>query len=347
MKEVMIMECFCLEKVIIENNDYKKLKEIKAFLEKQGLRLDSNVEYTVTLYEEDKIIATGSFEDRILKCIAVDDNYKGIGLSNEIVSELVNEEYRRGNNHFFIYTKPKNYRLFEDLGFYKVGEVPGKVILLENTPYGIKGFVENIKKKKVEGKTVSAVVVNCNPFTLGHKYLIEKASKESDVVHVFVVWEDKSVFPSEVRYRLVEEGLQHLDNIVLHKGEDYIISNATFPSYFIKKQDEVVKIHSLLDIELFAKYIVPALGINRRYVGEEPLCPVTNVYNSTMKEILPKHRVEVIEVPRMAIGSDVTSASRVRKLIKEHKLTEVKSLVPDTTYNFLCSKEAVPILSRI
>lgn len=341
------MEYLNLEEAIIEKNDFKRLKEVEEFLLKQELRFDKSIEYTVAVYDEGKMIATGSFEDRILKCIAVDDNYKGMGISNKIVSDLINEEYRRGNSHLFIYTKPRNYGIFEDLGFYKVAEVTNKVILLENNPYGIRNFIEEIKKKKVDGKVISTVVVNCNPFTLGHKFLIEKASRESDIVHVFVVWEDKSVFPSKVRYELVKEGLQHLDNVVLHKGEDYIISRATFPSYFIKKQDEMVKIHSLLDIEIFIKYIVPALGINRRYVGEEPLCPVTNVYNSTMKEILPSHEVQVIEVPRMSIGKDVTSASRVRRLIKEHKLSEVKALVPDTTYKFLSSKEAVPILAKI
>lgn len=341
------MEYLNLEEAIIESNDFKRLKEVNEFLLKQELRFDKGIEYTVALYDREKIIGTGSFEDRILKCIAVDDKYKGMGISNKIISELVSEEYRRGNNHLFIYTKPRNYNIFNDLGFYKVAEVPNKVVLLENNPNGIKSFIENIKKKKVDGKIVSAVVANCNPFTLGHKYLIGKASRESDVVHVFVVWEDKSVFPSEIRYKLVQEGLQHLNNVVIHKGEDYIISSATFPYYFIKKQDEVVKIQSLLDIEIFTKYIVPALGVNRRYVGEEPLCPVSSTYNNIMKQRLPLCGVQVVEVPRMALDNEVTSASRVRKLIKEHKLVEVKTLVPDTTYKFLSSKEAIPILSKI
>ena len=264
------MEYLNLEEVIIEGNDFNSLREVEEFLSRQELRLDRGVEYTVALYDNEKIIAAGSFEGRILKCIAVDDNYKGMGISNKIISDLISEEYRRGNSHLFIYTKPRNYDIFKALGFYKIAEVSNKAALLENDSCGIKNFVEGIRNKKVDGKIVSAVVVNCNPFTLGHKYLIEKASRESDVVHVFVVWEDKSVFPSEVRYKLVEEGLKHLDNVIIYKGQDYIISSATFPSYFIKKKDEVVKIHSLLDIEVFNKYIVPALGINRRYVGEEP-----------------------------------------------------------------------------
>lgn len=341
------MEYLNLEEVIIEGNDYKKLNEVKNFLVNQGLRFDDNVEYTIALYDYDKIVATGSFDGKILKCIAVEESYKGMGISNKIVSNLINEQYRRGNNHFFVYTKPNNYKMFKDFGFYKIEEVPNKVLLLENDPNGIRSFLDKIQKKRVEGKIVSSVVVNCNPFTLGHKYLIEKASEESDVVHVFVVSEDKSVFSANVRYKLVEEGLRHLKNVVIHKGEEYIISSATFPSYFIKKLDEVVKIHTLLDIKIFAEYIVPTLGINRRYVGEEPSCEVTRTYNNTMKELLPRYNVEVIEVPRIGVGNNITSASRVRKLIKENNFLELKNLIPESTYKFLISAEANAIINKI
>lgn len=341
------MEYLNLEEVIIEGNDYKKLNEVKKFLINQDLRFDDNVEYTIALYDYDKIVATGSFEGKILKCIAVEDEYKGMGISNKIVSDLINEQYRRGNNHLFVYTKPNNYKMFKDFGFYKIQEVPNKVVLLENDPNGINGFLDRIQKKRVEGQIISSVVVNCNPFTLGHKYLIEKASEESDVVHVFVVSEDKSVFSANVRYRLVEEGLRHLKNVMIHKGEDYIISSATFPSYFIKKLDEVVKVHTLLDIKIFAEYIVPALGINRRYVGEEPSCEVTRTYNDTMKELLPNYTVEVIEVPRIGVGDTITSASRVRQLIKENNFLELKNLIPESTYKFLISEEAKAIINKI
>lgn len=341
------MEYLDLEVVIVEGNDYKKLNEVKEFLTRQGLRFDNNIEYTVALYENSKLIATGSFEGKILKCIAVDEDYKGMGISNKIVSELINEQYRRGNNHLFVYTKPKNYKMFKDFGFYKIEEVENKVLLLENDPKGISNYLDRIQKNRVKGKIISSVVVNCNPFTLGHKYLIEKASKESDVVHVFVVSEDRSVFTANVRYKLVEEGLSHLNNVVIHKGEEYIISSATFPSYFIKKLDEVVKIHTLLDIKIFAEYIVPTLGINRRYVGEEPTCEVTKTYNETMKEILPSYEVEVVEVPRIGFGNNITSASRVRKLIKENNFLELKKLIPESTYKFLISAEAKAIINKI
>lgn len=341
------MEWLNLREEIIGNKDYEEIEEVKNFLKSQDLRFDDTVEYTVALYDDKKMVATGSIEGKVLKCIAVDSKYKGMGISNKIMTNLINEQYNRGRYHFFLFTKPENSHIFKDLGFYKIAEVPQKVTLFENDSNGIGRFAEKLSRKRIQGKVVSSIVVNCNPFTLGHKYLIEKASKESDIVHVFVVSEDKSVFPAEVRYELVKEGVKHLSNVVLHKGEDYIISSATFPSYFLKKQDEAVKIHTLLDINIFTKYIIPALGINRRYVGDEPLCEVTKVYNSTMKELLPKSGVEVVEVPRMFIGGSPVSASRVRSLLGKRNFFEVKALVPETTYRYLLSEEAEAIINAI
>ena len=186
--------------------------------------------------------------------------------------------------------------------------------------------------------------MNGNPFTLGHQYLIERAAAESDVLHLFIVWEDRSSFPAEVRYELVKKGTKHLKNVVLHKGKDYIISNATFPSYFLKEEDDLVKVHALLDLEIFKNYIVPALGINKRFIGEEPYCAVTKTYNDTMKETLPSSGIAVEEIKRLSREDEIISASRVRDLIAREGLESIKNMVPETTYQFLQSQEAEPIL---
>lgn len=341
------MEYHTLKKIIIEDRFSKQLTPIKSFLKNQGLKFDKSIEYTVAIYDGEKVIGTGSFDNKVLKCIAIDKNYRGMGISNKILSDLINEEYRRGNSHLFIYTKPKNYSIFSDLGFYKIEEVENKVILLENRPDGIEKFLQKISKSRINGKIVSALVMNCNPFTLGHKYLIEKASKESDIVHVFIVWENKSEFPNDIRYKLVKKGIEHLDNVILHKGEDYIISSATFPSYFIKDKSEVSSIHSLLDVKIFGEYIAPVLGINKRYIGDEPLSNVTRNYNEVMKKTLPHYGVDVIEVHRICKDGEIISASNVRSLIKENKFDEIRNLVPDVTYEFLISDSAKLIINNI
>lgn len=225
---------------------------------------------------------------------------------------------------------------------------------MENRRDGIKKYIEEMIKDNKESipdigdkNSSGAVIVNCNPFTLGHKYLIEYAASRCQTLHIFVLQEDKSSFPSLIRFRLVKEGVQHLDNVVLHPGKDYIISDATFPSYFIKEFQDVVETHARLDLELFTRYIASALGIQKRFVGEEPYCKVTATYNSVMQKILPANGMEVQVVPRILNEGRSISASRVRELIHEGRLDEVKKLVPETTYQFLLSPEAEGIIHRI
>jgi [citrate (pro-3S)-lyase] ligase len=322
-------------------------KQLQDFLAKQDLTLDQDVEYAIALFDGEKIVAAGCFGGRVLKCIAVDGEYKNRGLSARIVTALIREEYQRARTHLFIYTKPINKPIFSELGFYTLAEVPSKVVLLENRADGIKKYLEEITADKKNGEKSAAIIVNCNPFTRGHQYLIEYAATRCQRLHVFVVWEDRSIFPAEIRYRLVKEGVQHLPNVAVHLGKDYIISDATFPSYFIKEYQEQVETHARLDLEIFSQYIVPALRITKRFVGEEPYCQVTAAYNRIMQEVLPGRGVMVEVVPRLMFGGRAISASRVRELIRMDKISEIKELVPETTYKFLLSLEAREIISHI
>lgn len=328
------------------NRNYIR-EEVEDLLSKQGLLLEKDVDYTIGVYDNDLIIGTGSLSGNVLKSIAIDEKYQGMGISNRIISLLIDEEYNRGNSHLFIFTKPDNLKLFQDMGFREIESVEGRVSLLENDPRGIEKYVEEIGKSREEGDTITSIVMNCNPFTLGHQYLIEQASRSSDIVHIFLVWEDRSLFPNEVRLKLLQEGTKHLKNVRIHRGKDYIISNATFPSYFLKEKNKVVKSHAMLDIKIFGKYIGPALGINQRIVGHEPNDPVTREYNETMKELLPKYNIRFIEIERLETDKDVISASRVRKKISQDKIEDLQKMLPETTYNFIVSNEAKPIINKI
>ncbi|MDR7239052.1 [citrate (pro-3S)-lyase] ligase [Neobacillus drentensis] len=328
--------------------------QLEEFLKWQNLALDPEVEYTIAFFDKGKMVATGSLGGKILKCIAVDEEYQNMGLSAKLVTDLIHEACSRGRTHLFIYTKPENKNIFSDLGFYPIAEVSSKVILMENRPNGIKNYLNQLMKEKnysisdhLDNTGTGAVVVNCNPFTLGHQYLIEYAASRCKILHVFVLEEDKSIFPSVIRYRLVSEGVQHLDNVVVHQGKDYIISEATFPSYFIKEYQDIVETHALLDLEIFTRYISPSLEIQKRFVGEEPCCKVTAAYNSVMQENLPAQGIEVQVLPRLRDEGKAISASRVRELICEGRLSEVKKLVPNHTYEFLLSAEADGIIQQI
>ncbi len=331
----------------IQLNNKEERDRIECFLSGHSLRLEAGIEYCVAILDGEEIIASGSFERNVLKCIAVDLRYSGMGIAGKVVSRLVTEEFNRGRDHLFIYTKPENAEKFRELGFYEISRVPAKVVLLENRPDGIAAYIKQLKNCTIQGNEAAGIVVNCNPFTNGHRYLIEKAAAECDVLHIFVVWEDRSVFPAEIRYRLVKEGTKHLGNVVVHKGRDYIISNATFPTYFMKCPDEAVKTQCLLDIKIFAQYIAPVLSIKRRYVGQEPFCQVTAAYNQTMKEILPGYGMEVVELPRMCLNGMAVSASEVRRQLEMGNMRAVKEMVPETTYDFLVSGDALEIIDKI
>ena len=188
--------------------------------------------------------------------------------------------------------------------------------------------------------------MNANPFTLGHQYLVEKASSENDILHLFIVSDDSSLVPFEVRKKLVIEGTKHLKNIYYHETGDYIISSATFPSYFQKDEVAVIESQANLDIEIFTK-IAKVLNINRRYVGEEPNSLVTNIYNQTMLKKLPENNIECVVVPRKKYSDNVISASTVRQIIKNGNLEDLKNLVPETTYNYFLSDEAKTVIDKI
>ena len=185
---------------------------------------------------------------------------------------------------------------------------------------------------------IGAIVMNCNPFTLGHRYLIEYASKRVDKLYIFAVEEDKSYFPFRDRIELIRQGTADLPNVTVLPSGKFIISSLTFTDYFGKAEKQDKQIDASADVEIFGRYIAPSLGINVRFVGEEPLDRVTKQYNEQMQQILPRYGVAVEEVPRKSQGGEVISASRVRKLLQQGLLKEIKPLVPATTYEYLSKR---------
>jgi [citrate (pro-3S)-lyase] ligase len=181
---------------------------------------------------------------------------------------------------------------------------------------------------------------------MGHRYLIKKAARESPWLYILVVEEDRSLFPFHIRFRLIKEGVKDLKNLSVIPGGEYVISSATFPSYFTREED-LAAAQASLDLEVFSTHIAPPLKVIKRYVGEEPYCPVTSVYNRCMKELLPQKGIQVVEVPRLKIGVEAVSASRVRELIKRGEVEKTRELVPESTYSYLVSPEAREVIERI
>lgn len=207
-------------------------------------------------------------------------------------------------------------------------------------------FDEYVKKYSLEQERSregckGAVVVNCNPFTLGHRYLIEEACKRVDILYIFVVEEDKSYFKFKDRFAMVQAGVADLDNVIVIPSGKYIISNDTFSQYFEK--DVVTNVESMeYDVRIFGEVVAPKIGITCRFVGEEPTDAVTAEYNKTMKEILPEYGIDVMEFPRACLESDgkeCISATTVRKLAENHDWETMRGYCPESTVTYIQKEE--------
>ena len=305
-----------------------RLAKTEEFLGKMGLRYEGGADYTVQLVSDaGGILGNGCLSGNILKYIAIDPALQGEGAALSLVSELVAEAMRRGISKLFLFTKAENEMLFRGIGFYTLAATRS-VCFMENTRNGLSRWLDSVPR--LEG-TVGAAVMNCNPFTKGHRYLIETASKQVDSLYVFVVSEDLSRFRFEDRLRMVKLGTADLENVTVLPSGEYMISRGTFPTYFLKDSMNAESVYAELDLTLFAEKIAPALNISRRFVGTEPYCPVTNDYNEIMKRLLPSRSVAVTEIER----TGGISASRVREALDRNDIKALDELVPESTLQYL------------
>ena len=320
--------------VPISPSNKRAMAQMDALLAREGIERDRNLTYSAAIYDDDgQMIATGSLFENTLRCLAVDGAHRGEGLMAVIVVHLVQAQIERGHTHLFLYTKVDSAKFFAPLGFTEIARVDGRLVFMENRRDGFSRYLKSLAPYAGE-RPGAALVMNANPFTLGHKYLMETAAAQVDSLHVFILSEnsaENAEFSAEARFELVKKGTKHIKNLLLHRSGDYIISHSTFPTYFIKDKADAGRINADLDLTLFGSAIAPALGITKRFVGTEPFCAVTRAYNERMKQILPKYGVEVIEIPR--IGG--ISASLVRKAMAEGNLELVSKIVPETTMEYI------------
>jgi len=329
-------EEYCVAQIPLRYQEEREA--LTAFLARHELTYESDIQSAFGIFDgDDRLLACGCAAGSLLKCFAVEPELRGQNALGLLISGLTQERFSAGFYDLFVITRRKNEALFANCGLWPVVRT-SKLVLLENQPNGPEMFAVPLRRPGDERRSIGAVVMNCNPFTLGHRALIEYAAGQCDILHVFVVSEDRSEFPSAVRCRLVQEGTADLLNVRVCLSGRYMISAATFPTYFLKKEEDAAALQSELDISLFAQRIAPALHITKRFAGQEPLDPVTARYNDTMRRILPQNGIEFCEIPRITGGGQVISASRVRQLLREKGVCdETLALVPESTQQFLNS----------
>lgn len=350
-----------LELIQLNPSIPRQRRRIEHFLDDNGLRLD-DVDYYAALVDEttDEIVAGGGLKGGVIKCVAVADGHKGEAVANQIVSHLIAHANADGHQCVKLFTKPQNRQMFESMSFRLLAEAP-KAILMETGIGGIKRYSEELEREKGKVKSEKSncelhhlnpstphpimplsgiIIMNCNPFTLGHRYLIEQAAQQVDTLYILVVREDCSMFGYDERKAMIVRGVAHINNVVVCDGSEYSISATTFPTYFLKSLSDASDTQMTLDIDLYRRHIAPALGATVRFVGTEPDDPLTRRYNELMKSMLP----DVREVARLQQSGVAVSASRVRKAIVENHLALAARLVPPTTVPYIVAHLATRAL---
>lgn len=321
------------------------------FLSRHGLAFEDDIETAYGIFTlEEELAGCGCAAGNLLKCFAVDERLRGQNALGSLISRLTEDRFAAGQYDLFVITRPGNKVLFTSCGFYPLAETQD-VLMLENRKNGLEQYYKKFEadgallKSGAMTEGVGCIVMNCNPLTKGHLELITYAASRCSLLHIFVVEENRSMFPFADRFRLVREGTDHLANVLVHPSGPYMISNATFPTYFLKKGEDAAKIQSELDITLFASRIAPLLHITKRFAGEEPFDPVTRSYNEAMVRLLPQYGISFIRIARFTTGGpgdEIISASRVRQLLAEQGVTDrLLEFVPPCTARYLKEHQAI------
>lgn len=302
--------------------------EIDAFYARAGIRLDAGITYLAGMFEGETLLALGGTAGSAIRSLAVSEDARGEGLLASLAAHLYKKLKSEGVPNVFVVTKPEYAPLFSSLCFFERARTQDAA-LLESRADGLPRFLAALPKAD------GAIVMNADPFTNGHRFLVETAASACSRLLVLVLSQDAAHVPAAARLSLVERGCADLQNVSVRRGGDYVISGATFPDYFFKTKSEAMLAHARLDATLFAEKIAPACSIKTRFVGDEPLDPMTAAYNETLLAILPPCGVNVAVVQRRTFSGEPISASRVRALWHAGDINGVAPLVPPSTLDYI------------
>jgi len=216
-----------------------QLEQLQLFLRSCGLEYDESIGFTAVLMEDSEIVATGSLDGGTIKCVAVAPSHQGEDAASQIMTALLQRASEQGIRHLMLYTKPQNQYIFSSFGFHPVIRT-ADCLLMENRRGGLKRFLDELEKPQDSSGPVGCIVANCNPFTKGHRYLIETAARQCAWVHLFILSENRGMFTPQERLEMVRSGCEDLKNVMIHETGPYMVSSATFPSYFIKDKQRVL-----------------------------------------------------------------------------------------------------------
>ncbi len=321
-------------------------RQVESFLEQNGLRLEP-MDYYAAVFEHggEEILAGGGLSGNVIKCIAVKQGLRDAKLSLTMISHLISTATSYGIHHLKIFTKPENKKMFESLGFQTIAQ--SEHAILQENDHSLADYKKNLRKLVAHPSGYNGIIImNANPFTKGHRYLIEQAARQVEQLFVMVVEEDVSRFPYAERKAMVEKGCADLPHVTVCTTGSYAVSSATFPTYFLKEINLATDTQIMLDLDLFASQIAPTLNIKVRFVGSEPSDNLTRRYNELMKNVLPARGIEVKELPRLQIDHVAVSASSLRAHLQAHSLQRASALAYASTIPYLIADLACQSLQE-
>ncbi len=330
---------FRIKEIVLDS----ERKLLISFLNDYNFEYEYDITYSILVYDGDLLVATASLANNVMKCFLVIKEYTNHNITNLMFSHLVNYLSQKNVFHYFVYTTPDNELIFTSLNM-KTIVMTMNTVLLEGGDE-ITNVLKKLKKEySVSDNKKAAVIINANPMTLGHLFLIETAAKENKEVLVFVVSEDLSSFPFVDRFEIIKKATAHLENVTILPTLSYLVSRITFPKYFLKEDQLIKDEQTLIDVLVYKQYYEKIFNIVIRYLGEEPFSFNTDKYNKVLKKYLGTH-IKIIK--RKKIEKEIISASGVRRLLKDNKLEEIKKYVPLATYEYLKSDKGQLIVKKI
>ena len=301
------------------------------------LRYEEGFNDLLGIFDAGELIACGARAGRVLKMLVVAGSHRGQGLLGDIVTELMRRGREANIDNFFIFTRPETVPSFTRVGFKPLVSTDHAALLEHGN--GLYQYLRHHAELVRSGHN-AGVVINADPFTSGHLYLVERACEIADWVYVFVASEGSFVWTLEQRLEQVRLGTEHLARVMVTDTGPYSLGAATFPAYFLKREESVDEVRLEVDAELFAAHLAPAFHLVSRVVGTEPLDPTLRHYNRIVQRTLERHEIRLHEVERQRMGERWISTQMVQKALSNNDIRVVQQCVPESTLDYLLSPES-------
>lgn len=316
-----------------------------------GIRRDAGAELVLAARDEKgKIVAAGSVLGKTLRCLVTSPEVRGEGVMARLVHALLEVQRDRGNHRVFVYSKAEYKELYQSLGFCLLAEIPGRTIMMENSPDAFQNYLAGLRQERLriahmrgwedrlelaDREGSSALVMNLNPMTLGHLELIKETAANSPLTEVFLLDEDASFFRPDERKAIFHEATAEIQGLILHGTDDYLISRASFPAYFLRDLNEAAEQQAELDARIFLS-IAKELGIRTRVLGDEPYLALGRRYNQILYEVLTTHGLRVLVKKRYTDPEGLPySASRVREALRVGDFEAARRMTPPAAHPYL------------